>query len=95
LFFGVREVQPLTGLGEAIKINVLDGQPAGPAIRAVLAAAALGLANAPPVGRRVTTAGKTVALDKGFQPVFKPRAWGSPRQAANPMTSHGYRFRTT
>jgi len=31
---------------QGVKINVFDGQPVGPAIRAVLTAAALGLANA-------------------------------------------------
>jgi len=51
------------------------------------------LANAPPVGLPVTTAGKTVALDKGFQQVFKAGAWGSLRRAANQMISRRYRLR--
>jgi len=54
---------------QGIKINVLEGQPEGPSVRAVLAAAAFGLANAPPVGGPVASAGKAVLLDEGFQQV--------------------------
>ena len=54
---------------QGIKINVFDRQSVGSTIRAVLSAATLGLANAPPVGSPVATAGKAVALDKGFQQI--------------------------
>jgi hypothetical protein len=69
---------------QGIKINVFDRQSVGSAIRAVLSAAALGLANAPPVGSPVATAGKAVALDKGFQQIDGMAVFALPIAAQPP-----------
>src|ERR1035441_5047673 len=72
---------------QGIEINVFDGQPVGPAIRAVLPAAAFGLADAPPVGGLVATAGKTVALDKGFQQIDGMAVFALPIAAQPPSNA--------
>jgi hypothetical protein len=54
---------------QGIQVNVFHRQPIGAAVRAILAAAAFGLAHALPIGRPVTTAGEAVMLDKGFQQI--------------------------
>src|ERR1039457_5730048 len=54
---------------QGVKVNVFYGQAIGLARGMVLAAAALGLAYAPPISSLVAGAGKAVALHKGFQQI--------------------------
>src|ERR1039457_494088 len=54
---------------QGVKVNVFNGQAVGLARGMVLAAAALGLAYAPPISSLVAGAGKAVALHKGFQQI--------------------------
>jgi hypothetical protein len=68
-----RERGPLQEIPKAgmqgIEIDVFNGNLVVGAIGPVLAAAALGLAHANPVGRPVTSTRKAVAFHEGFQQI--------------------------
>ena len=62
---GARQLWPKAPL-QGVKVNVFNGPAVSLAPGMVLAAAALGLADVPPISRLVAGAGQAVALPKGF-----------------------------